>query len=58
MNGADCMSEKDIEKMKQLLEAKKKQAKANDNLPQATKKVGSTQTAFVNKKSGGSINKV
>lgn len=52
------MSEKDLEKMKQLLEAKKAKAKANESVPHAQKKVGSTHTAFVNKKTGGSVNKV
>lgn len=50
------MPDKNIEMMKKFLEEKKKKAAA-DNAARPSKKIGSTQKAFNNKKTGGSLNK-
>jgi hypothetical protein len=52
------MSEKDIEKMKQFLEEKKKKAAAGEIQHPSKKSGGKGNTkGFSNKKSGGSLNK-
>lgn len=50
------MSEKNMEMMKKFLEEKKKKAAA-DNIARPSKKIGSGQKAFNNKKTGGALNK-
>lgn len=50
------MSEKNMEMMKKFLEEKKKKAAA-DNAARPSKKIGTSQKAFNNKKTGGALNK-
>jgi hypothetical protein len=58
IKGAGRMSEKDIEKMKQFLEEKKKQAKGSVQAhPGKTHGKHLNSKGFHNLKSGGSLNK-
>ena len=50
------MSKKELEMMKKLIKEKKDKKTVDTNV-RATKKMGHDQKAFINKKTGGSLNK-
>lgn len=50
------MSGKELEMMKKLIKEKKNKKSLDPNV-RATKKMGHDQKAFINKKTGGSLNK-
>lgn len=51
------MSEKNIEMMKKIIEAKKNKSSKQGSIPKPQKSIGGTRKARINKKSGGVFDK-
>ncbi len=51
------MSDKNIEMMKKLIEAKKKKGAEQKSVLRGDKNIGGTRKAFINKKTGGVFDK-
>ncbi|PKM95544.1 MAG: hypothetical protein CVU84_05630 [Firmicutes bacterium HGW-Firmicutes-1] len=51
------MSDKNMEMMKKLIEEKKRKSLANDANVRPDKNIGKSHKAFINKKTGGALDK-